>query len=65
MLWAASASGEYPVFVGRGLLDAGWWPLEGRRFCVTDPVVAPLYAGRIEPVGRRGSRSSLERHRRR
>ena len=32
LLWAASASGEYPVLVGRGLLDAGWWPLEGRRF---------------------------------
>lgn len=47
LLWAASASGEYPVFVGRGLLDAGWWPLEGRRFCVTDSSVGPLYADRI------------------
>ena len=37
MLWAASASGEYPVFVGPGLLGAGLrgrW--RGRRFCVTD-----------------------------
>ena len=32
----ASASGEYPVLVGPGLLGAGRWPLEGRRFCVTD-----------------------------
>lgn len=50
LLWAASASGEYPVFVGRGLLGAGWWPLEGRRFCVTHPAVAPLYADGIGPL---------------
>jgi len=52
LLWAASASGEYPVFVGRGLLDAGWWPLDGRRFCVTDSSVGPLYADRIEAIER-------------
>lgn len=50
LLWAASASGEYPVFVGRGLLGADWWPLEGRRFCVTDTAVGALYADRIEPL---------------
>jgi shikimate kinase/3-dehydroquinate synthase len=50
LLWAASGSGEYPVFVGAGLLDAGWWPLGGRRFCVTHPAVAPLYADRIAPL---------------
>jgi len=52
LLWAASASGEYPVFVGRGLLGATdeWWPLQGRRFCVTHPTVAPLYADRIGPL---------------
>jgi len=47
LLWAASASGEYPVFVGRGLLGAAWWPLEGRRFGVTDRAVGPLYADRL------------------
>ena len=36
LLWASSASGDYPVFVGFDLLDAEWWPLEGRGFCVTD-----------------------------
>ncbi|HEX8753263.1 MAG TPA: bifunctional shikimate kinase/3-dehydroquinate synthase [Solirubrobacterales bacterium] len=36
MLWASSASGEYPVLVGHGLLEAGWWPLEGRRFLIAD-----------------------------
>jgi shikimate kinase/3-dehydroquinate synthase len=50
MLWAASASGEYPVVVGRGLLGASWWPLEGRRFCVSDRSVGALYGGRIEPL---------------
>ena len=50
LLWASSASGEYPVLVGRGLLDAGWWPLRGRRFCVSDRAVAPLYADRLAPL---------------
>jgi shikimate kinase/3-dehydroquinate synthase len=58
LLWAASASGEYPVLVGRGLLDPGGagavWELgahssgvgegAGRAFCVTDETVAALYA---------------------
>jgi shikimate kinase/3-dehydroquinate synthase len=50
MLWATSASGEYPVVVGRGLLGAGWWPLEGRRFCISDSAVCALYGDRIEPL---------------
>ncbi len=50
MLWAASDSGEYPVFVGPGLLGVGSWPLPGRRFCVSDESVGPLYACRLEPL---------------
>ena len=50
MLWASSASGEYPVFVGPALLDAGWWPLEGRRFCVTDANAGPRYGDRLGPL---------------
>ncbi len=50
MLWAASPSGEYPVLVGPGLLEAGWWPLEGRRFCVSDRAVAPLYGEHLAPL---------------
>jgi shikimate kinase / 3-dehydroquinate synthase len=50
LLWATAASGEYPVLVGRGLLEAnGWsaevWPLDrvrSRAFCVTDETVAAL-----------------------
>jgi shikimate kinase/3-dehydroquinate synthase len=52
LLWAASASGEYPVMVGEGLLGAGWWPLAGRRFCVSDSSVGPLYAERLAPLER-------------
>ncbi len=50
LLWASSASGEYPVWVGRGLLgDAGpVWPVAGgRRFAVSDTTVADLHAGRV------------------
>jgi shikimate kinase/3-dehydroquinate synthase len=50
MLWATSASGEYPVLVGPGLLGEGEWPLPGRRFCVTDTAVGALYASRIAPL---------------
>ena len=79
MLWAHSASGEYPVYVGRGPARAAgtWaWPLAGRRFCVTDETVGPLYAerlraacGPVEVRARRGgeddgrSRAGAERAR--
>ncbi len=53
LLWAASGSGEYPILVGRGLLGSGWWPLEGRRFCVSDTTVMGLYAERLEPLSAR------------
>ena len=53
MLWASSASGEYPVLVGPGLLGARWWPLGSRRFCVTDAAVARLYADRVELLATR------------
>jgi shikimate kinase / 3-dehydroquinate synthase len=37
LVWAATASGDYPVFFGRGLIAAGFFPpVEGRRFVVTD-----------------------------
>jgi shikimate kinase / 3-dehydroquinate synthase len=54
MLWARSASGDYPVYIGRGLLAeaplAGVWPLDrgrSRAFCVSDETVAALYALRL------------------
>src|SRR5258708_119575 len=55
VLWAASASGDYPVYVGSGLLQSGFWPpaIEGRRFLVTDGGVARLYAESVQPVAGR------------
>jgi len=51
LLWAESASGAYPVFVGAGLLSGGgWsdalWPLNratSRGWCVSDKTVAALH----------------------
>jgi shikimate kinase/3-dehydroquinate synthase len=41
LVWAAAESGDYPVFLGRGLIEAGFFPpLEGQRFVVTDDTVA-------------------------
>jgi shikimate kinase / 3-dehydroquinate synthase len=36
LLWASSASGDYPVMVGRGLLGVDWRPLGGERFLIAD-----------------------------
>jgi shikimate kinase / 3-dehydroquinate synthase len=48
LLWASSASGDYPVFVGSGLLGTEWWPLAGRGFCITDKNAVD-YARRLGP----------------
>jgi shikimate kinase/3-dehydroquinate synthase len=41
LVWASAESGDYPVFLGRGLIAAGFFPpLAGRRFVVTDENVA-------------------------
>jgi shikimate kinase/3-dehydroquinate synthase len=53
MLWATSAAGEYPVFVGPDLLGRDPWPLPGRRFCITDRSVGPLYAEQVAPLAAR------------
>jgi shikimate kinase / 3-dehydroquinate synthase len=42
LLWASSASGEYPILVGRGLLEAEWWPLQGRGFLIADTATVGL-----------------------
>jgi shikimate kinase/3-dehydroquinate synthase len=45
LLWAESASAEYPVFFGHGLVSAGFFhPEDSRRFVLTDANVAPLHA---------------------
>jgi len=46
LVWAAAESGDYPVFLGRGLIESGFFPpLGGRRHVVTDENVA-----RLQPV---------------
>jgi shikimate kinase / 3-dehydroquinate synthase len=51
VLWATSASGDYPAYIGPGLLDADtpFWPatVEGRRFLVTDGTAGRLYGDRL------------------
>jgi shikimate kinase/3-dehydroquinate synthase len=41
LVWASARSGDYPVFLGRGLVAGGFFhPHGGRRFVVTDENVA-------------------------
>jgi len=42
LLWASSQSGDYPVFVGRGILESTWWPLRGRQFLIADTATVEL-----------------------
>ena len=51
LLWASSKSGDYPVLVGRGVLDAGWWPAMGRRFYVCDENTRRHLEDPLGPVG--------------
>ena len=40
LVWASAASGEYPVFLGPGLVAAGFfYPRAGRRLVVSDETV--------------------------
>ena len=55
LLWATTAGGDYPVYVGPGLLGPrpAFWPARrwsGRRFLVTDYNAGRLYAERLEPL---------------
>lgn len=56
LLWATSASGDYPVWIGE---DAVWrapWPGPGRRFVVTDETVA---AAQPRAVGAAGAEAVI------
>jgi shikimate kinase / 3-dehydroquinate synthase len=56
LLWAASASGDYPVYVGSGLVTrSGFWPstVLGRRYLITDEQVAREYGECISDVAHR------------
>jgi shikimate kinase/3-dehydroquinate synthase len=44
LVWASAASGEYPVYLGRGLIGSGFFfPRDGRRLVVTDSNVARVH----------------------
>src|SRR3954454_2930071 len=43
VLWAVAGGAQYPVYVG-DVLDSAFWPLEGRRFLISDEKVAARYA---------------------
>jgi 3-dehydroquinate synthase len=58
LLWA----GEYPVFVGDGALGTARWPVEGRRYLVTDEAVGALYAPRLGDVAHDIRIPAGERH---
>jgi shikimate kinase / 3-dehydroquinate synthase len=52
-LWATSASSDYPVYIGSGLVtDRRFWPstIAGRRLLVTDYHAGRLYGERFEPL---------------
>jgi shikimate kinase/3-dehydroquinate synthase len=72
LLWARSASGDYPVLIGRGLLRAGGaedlarlWPLDrasSRPFCVVDETVTALYVERLGEIAALASIPPGEQH---
>jgi shikimate kinase/3-dehydroquinate synthase len=52
MIWATSDSGEYPIVIGRGILESNWWPLEGRQFYVCDENTRRYYADPMQPIAK-------------
>jgi shikimate kinase / 3-dehydroquinate synthase len=51
--WASSDSGNYPAYIGPGLLEPlRFWPatVPGRRFLVTDGTAGRLYGPALEPL---------------
>jgi shikimate kinase / 3-dehydroquinate synthase len=56
MLWAAAAAGDYPAYIGPGLVTQHqFWPasVAGRRFAVTDGIVGRHYADALAPLSGR------------
>ena len=56
LLWATSASADYPVYVGPGVVTQHrFWPpaVTGSRFLVTDGTAGRLYGDLLEPLGAR------------
>ena len=49
MIWAETAGGGHPVFIGRGVVDlaGALWPLEGRTFLFGDETALGLHGERL------------------
>jgi shikimate kinase/3-dehydroquinate synthase len=63
LVWARSAGGEYPVYVGRGIAGSVLPGADGGRgFLVTDEHVGPLYAGRMRGMQRTITIAAGEEH---
>jgi shikimate kinase/3-dehydroquinate synthase len=72
LVWAQSASGDYSVLLGRGLLRASGapdgaelWPLDrsrSRAFCVTDESVGALYGDQLAGLLGQVAIGAGERH---
>ena len=53
VLWATTASGDYPVYIGRGLVsERGFWPanIPGRRVVISDYNAGRHYGEAFEPT---------------
>jgi shikimate kinase/3-dehydroquinate synthase len=50
VLWAVAGAAQYPVYVG-DVLDGRFWPVDGRRFLISDATVAARYADRVAAEG--------------
>jgi shikimate kinase/3-dehydroquinate synthase len=50
LVWATSASGDYPVWIGPDATLRAPWPAGGRRLVVADETVAALHAARVPEV---------------
>ena len=46
VLWAVAGAAQYPVYVG-DVLDGRFWPVDGRRFAISDDTVAERYLDRL------------------
>ena len=56
LIWAASASGDYPAYIGPNLVrERRFWPpaVPGRRFLVTDGNAGRLHGDALEPLSGR------------
>jgi shikimate kinase/3-dehydroquinate synthase len=63
LVWARTAGGEYPVYVGRGIAGSVLPGADGGRgFLVTDEHVGPLYAARMRAMERTITIAAGEEH---